>query len=104
MNGMATLLAQARTLETLTQQKLVQQAMPLDDVVQKVIAPLSMRAVVAERKLANVERVLEYFSLQAKVVPPDHPQRQVVETMISTLRDVVAAVDKQLSEENQTKD
>lgn len=101
---MATLLAQARTLETLAQQSKLPVGTPLDDVVRRELAPLALRATIAERKVANIEKVLHYFGEQSQVVPSDHPQRQVVETMIATLRGVIEAVDKQATEEAANKE
>lgn len=102
MPGMAALLAKAKALDLAEKSPAgVATAAQIADPAtrawaQKVVEPLAQRAVLAERKVANVERVLEHFAAQAaRIEQADHPQRQVVEVMIRTLRDVIAATGKE---------
>lgn len=52
------------------------------------------KLLVAERKVSNVERVLVAFETQCKPLPEDHAQRVLVEKMIQTLRDCMAAAER----------
>lgn len=52
------------------------------------------KLLVAEGKVNNVERVLAAFEAQCTPLPPDHEQRVLVEKMIKTLRDCMAAAER----------
>lgn len=47
----------------------------------------------AERKVANVEKVIAAFAKQCEDLPVGHPMRTTIETMLQTFRDALAAGD-----------
>lgn len=101
MHGMGKMLAQAQDLNILGAKMVEKEpSPPLDKEawLRKAIEPLSRRAVLAERKVANVQRTLEAFETQCEHVPADHPSRAVVALMIDTLRKVISAVDSPRTE------
>lgn len=89
MNGMARMLAQARTLPPLAAQD-TQASGRMNDMIrasQHVLAELRKK----QLQLANVNVCLDSFDKQKLLLPEEAPLRKVVETLIDTLRKAIEA-------------